>query len=61
MPSHFQAYGAQVQAWMPYRESPTSTGNHHLSHPLPEPVPKCRVGSIPCNDREISAAKQLRR
>src|SRR5262249_16204289 len=27
MPAHFQAYGAQVQAWMPYKESPTAPAN----------------------------------
>jgi putative ABC transport system permease protein len=31
MPAHFQAYGAQVQAWMPYKEDPFTAGNQKVS------------------------------
>ncbi|HEX7962374.1 MAG TPA: ABC transporter permease, partial [Terriglobales bacterium] len=31
MPPQFQAYGAQVQAWMPYKESPSAASDHKIS------------------------------
>lgn len=31
MPPQFQAYGAQVQAWMPHKDSPSATGDQKIS------------------------------